>query len=173
MTSSRQKSFINIGLYGFFILVAGFGYLQTNGFPQPLLPGYPGSAMFPRLALTLMGVFAAAGIALELLRLSRSAAAEPQAPVPLAPDEDAEEPTSARDFLIVLAMLASFVAVMQWVGMEVGVLLFVAAMVYFVTRRALTSILSGVAAVAVVYVIFCQLLSVFMPLTFLPRYLNW
>jgi len=35
------------------------------------------------------------------------------------------------------------------------------------------SLVSGVASVLVVYLVFVQGLSVFMPLAFLPRYLSW
>jgi hypothetical protein len=118
----------------------------------------------------LMGVFGIIGIALEMLRLAREgdgvASPKPKG------NEDGEK-FQLSELLIVLVALTIFIAVTDWFGMEAGVFSFVAALVYYVTRRAFIAVIAGISAVLVVYFVFVQGLSVAMPLTFLPRYLAW
>lgn len=169
--SAKPKAVQNIVLYGLFALFAGWIYSLTAGFPRPLLPGYPGSAMFPRLAVALMALFSLLGLVREVIGLRR---AQASAAAPAANDEgDAGDPTRLVDVVAVFAILAGFVAVTEYLGMEVGVFAFTALMIYLVTRKPVAALLAGVVSVAVVYLLFVQALSVFMPLTFLPRYINW
>ena len=164
---SRQRAIRNIIVYGAFALLASWVFVLTASFPQPLLPGYPGSAMFPRFAVGLMGFFSLFGLVREVYRLVRETGQNE------APAEDAAVPVSVSSFAIVVAILIGFVVVTELAGMEVGVFVFTSASLYMVTRKALISALGGISSVVVVYFLFVQALSVFMPLAFLPRYLNW
>jgi len=165
---SRQRAIRNIIVYGAFALLASWVFVLTASFPQPLLPGYPGSAMFPRFAVGLMGFFSLFGLVREVYRLVRETGQNEPAPA-----EDAAGPVSASSFAIVVAILIGFVVVTELAGMEVGVFVFTSVSLYMVTRKALISALGGISSVVVVYFLFVQALSVFMPLAFLPRYLNW
>lgn len=165
---SKRRAIRNIIVYGAFALLASWVFVLTASFPQPLLPGYPGSAMFPRFAVGLMGFFSIIGLLRETYRLVR----ETDQNEPAAAEESAE-PVSTGSFAIVLGILIAFVVVTELAGMEVGVFTFTAASLYMVTRKALISTLGGISSVIIVYFLFVQALSVFMPLAFLPRYLNW
>ena len=56
--------------------------------------------------------------------------------------------------------------------MEVAVFAFIAGGVYVRSRRVLLAAGAGLVSVVIVYVLFVQALSVHLPLTFLPRYLQ-
>lgn len=174
--SARKTCIRNLVLYGLFAVFALWVFSLTADFPQPLLPGYPGSAMFPRFAVVLMAALSLIGIVREVVRLvaAHGEAAPAPAAVGDAPVDD--EPLSdmnLRDVVLSCLALAAFAATLEYLGMEVAVFGFCAGMTYVATRRATVSLVSGAASVAVVYVVFVQGLSVFMPLTFLPRHIFW
>jgi hypothetical protein len=174
----HKRAYLNIALYGAFAALAVSVYHLTATFPRPLLPGYPGSAMFPRFIVTLMGIFALWGMLGEAYKLLRAA---PSSGAPVAAKiladgqagEGDDPPVTFGSFVLVICALAAFVGLTEWAGMEVGIGVFTSAMIYFVTRSAMWSLISGVCSVLVVYFLFVQGLSVFLPLTFLPRYLTW
>lgn len=171
MTTNR-KALRNVVLYGLFALLAAWVFTLTASFPRPLLPGYPGSALFPRLTVLLMGFFSLLGILLEVIGLVRNRPTTVPAPAPDVSEMPGDGPR-LTDVLAVFGLLAAFVAVSEYMGMEVGVFLFTALMIFLVTRRPFIAAVAGIASVAVVYFLFVQGLSVFMPLTFLPRYISW
>ncbi|MCK0209724.1 tripartite tricarboxylate transporter TctB family protein [Starkeya koreensis] len=167
--SAQKASVQNLILYGLFALFAAWVFSLTADFPQPLLPGYPGSAMFPRFAVVLMGVLSLIGIAREVLRLFSARAGA--VPVPAEGEPDAS--LNVRDVVLSCLALAAFAVALEYLGMEVAVFGFCAAMTYVATRHVVASLVSGVGSVAVVYIVFVQGLSVFLPLTFLPRHIAW
>ena len=148
----------DIFLYAFFLLLALVGYSVTGSFPSPLLAGYPGSAMFPRLVLIVMGIICTFGLIRVLMTPARVAAAPLQIEI--------------GGYLLTVASLVGFALMLVFLGMEVAVFVFIAGCIFVRTRRVLLATGAGVAAVAVVYVLFVQALSVHLPLTFLPRYLQ-
>lgn len=148
----------DIILYTGFLILTLIAYSVTGSFPSPLLAGYPGSAMFPRLVLIVMGIICAFGLARVLLTPARVSAAPLKFEI--------------GGYLLIVASLIGFALLLTFVGMEVAVFVFIAGGIFVRTRRALVSAGAGLAAVAVVYVLFVQALSVHLPLTVLPRYLQ-
>lgn len=145
-------------LYSSFLLLTLIAYSVTGSFPSPLLAGYPGSAMFPRLVLIVMGIISAFGLARVLLKPARTA--------------DAPLQLEIGGYLLIVVSLIGFALLLTFVGMEIAVFAFIAGGIFVRTRRMLLSAGAGLAAVFVVYVLFVQALSVHLPLTVLPRYLQ-
>lgn len=159
MTLKVPRRAADLLLYGLFLVFAGLAYSVTSTFPSPLLPGYPGSAMFPRLVLIAMAVICAFGLARTLI-VRRIGPELPPLEVPIG------------GFLLIVASLAGFAVLLNWAGMEVAVFAFIAGALTIRTRNLLLAAGSGIAAVVVVYLLFVQALSVHLPLTVLPRYLS-
>jgi hypothetical protein len=153
--TQRQAS---AGVYGFFLLFSIAAYSVTAGFPSPLIPGYPGSAMFPRLVLITMGVICLWGIATMLLT-GRGATGARSIEIPM------------QSFLLIMGMLGAFAVMLTLAGMEVAILVMIGVTIWIRTRNLIISAVSGISAIAIVYLVFVQLLSVPLPLLFLPRYL--
>jgi hypothetical protein len=148
----------DIFLYSFFLLLSLIAYSVTGNFPSPLLAGYPGSAMFPRLVLIVMGIICTFGLIRVLMTPARA--------------QDAPLPLEIGGYLLTIASLIGFALMLTFIGAEVAVFVFIAGGIYLRTRRALVAVGTGIVAVVVVYVLFVQALSVHLPLTFLPRYLQ-
>ena len=148
----------DIFLNSAFLFLTLVGYSVTGSFPSPLRAGYPGSAMFPRLVLIVMGVICLFGLVKTLLT----------------PERAVDEPLQLEigGYLLIVASLIGFALLLTFVGMEVAVFAFIAGGVFVRTRRALLAAGAGAIAVVVAYILFVQALSVHLPLTFLPRYLQ-
>lgn len=153
---SRKRA--DIFLYTFFLLLTLVAYSVTGNFPSPLLAGYPGSAMFPRLVLIVMGIICLFGLIRVLMAPARVA------DVPLQ--------LEIGGYLLIVASLIGFALALNFIGMEVAVFGFIAGGIFVRTRRAFMSAAAGIAAVVVVYALFVQALSVHLPLAILPRYLQ-
>jgi len=148
----------DIFLYSAFLLLTLVAYSVTGSFPSPLLAGYPGSAMFPRLVLIVMGIICLFG----LVRVLISSVKKTDAPLKF----------EIGGYFLIVASLIGFALLLTFVGMEVAVFAFIAGGVFVRSRRVLLSAGAGLAAVVVVYFLFVQALSVHLPLMILPRYLQ-
>ena len=157
MSVTIKRRHADIGLFGLFLALAILAFRHTGSFPDPLLRGYPGSAMFPRLVLAAMALFCALGIARRLL----------------APDI-AARPISlpVGGLARAVAVAAGFVLLFAAVGVEVASFIAAAGAIWLQSRRLGLALGVGVFTVIVVYAIFVQLLGVHLPLAFLPRYLG-
>lgn len=153
---SRKRA--DIFLYAFFLLLTLVAYSVTGNFPSPLLAGYPGSAMFPRLVLIVMGIICLFGLIRVLMAPARVA------DVPLQ--------LEIGGYLLIVASLIGFALALNFIGMEVAVFGFIAGGIFVRTRRAFMSAGAGIASVVLVYALFVQALSVHLPLAILPRYLQ-
>lgn len=153
ITLTRRQS--DLIVFGFFLAVtivcAGF----TFSFPSPLLPGYPGSAMFPRIVLCAMGILSLFGLVRSLLLPRDGPGLKVMVP--------------AGPLLLSVAGLSAFVLTLALAGMEPAVFGFIAVASFFRSRRLVPALISGLAATLVVYVIFVEALSVRLPLLVLPR----
>lgn len=156
ITLTRRQADL-ILFVAFFVFALG-AYQVTASFPSPLLPGYPGSAMFPRIVLVTMGVIAIFGILRGVFAVKART-----------PRGGVEIPVTP--FIASIGFLCAFAALLTLFGMEVAVFAAIAGALYYRTRNALFSIGFGLGAVIVVYMLFVQALSVHLPLLFLPRYL--
>ena len=153
-----SRKHADIFLYAFFLLLTLVAYSVTGNFPSPLLAGYPGSAMFPRLVLIVMGIICLFGLIRVLMAPARVA------DVPLQ--------LEIGGYLLIVASLIGFALALNFIGMEVAVFGFIAGGIFVRTRRAFMSAGAGIASVVLVYALFVQALSVHLPLTILPRYLQ-
>lgn len=152
-----SRWWVDLVLFTAFLLLAVLAFALTFSFPRPLLPGYPGSAMFPQLVLGTMGAMALLGI---VRTVARRADLSPQiVNVPLFP------------FALAILSLCVVAALLEVAGMEIAVFMFVAGALWLRTRKIGVPALAGVLSVIVVYALFVQALSVHLPLLFLPRYL--
>ncbi len=159
LTLKVPRRLADLLLYALFLVLSVAAFSVTHTFPSPLLPGYPGSAMFPRLVLIAMGIICAFGLVRVLLQKEKDAHAAP-----------IELPVGS--YLAIVACLVAFAAMLGALGMEVAVFVFIAGLLMFRTRKPLLSAGAGLASVIVTYLLFVQALSVHLPLTFLPRYLS-
>ena len=148
----------DIYLYSVFLVLTLVAYSVTGSFPSPLLAGYPGSAMFPRLVLIVMGVICAFGLVRVLI----------------SPVRTSDKPLRFEfgGYFLIVCSLVVFALLLTYVGMEVAVFVFIAGGVFVRSRRVLPAVFAGLITVVVVYALFVQALSVHLPLTFLPRYLQ-
>jgi hypothetical protein len=154
------RRWANLVLFLFFLALSIAAYSITGGFPSPLIPGYPGSAMFPQLILVVMGCICSFGVVRCFVTKQGGVAAnEATVTFPLVP------------FLLIIGALLGFAGVMLIAGAEMAIFVFIAGAVWLRTRRTLVSVGAGAASVVVVYLLFVQALSVSLPLQFLPRYL--
>ena len=144
-----------IGIYGLFLLFAIAAFRHTDTFPAPLLRGYPGAAMFPRLVLAAMAAFCLLGLARAALQRGPAGAT---VALPLGA------------FGAALAIVCAFVAALAALGMEVAVFALIAGSMWRRTGRPALSAAIAILSVAIVYLLFVQALSVHLPLTALPRY---
>jgi hypothetical protein len=155
---SLPRRRVNLTLFGTVLVLTAVAYSFTGTFPSPLLPGYPGSAMFPRLVLIVMGVIAVVGWLRVFLSPDGRVAGQ-NITLPLLP------------FLAVVALLLSFAALLGLFGMEVAVFGLIGGCIWFRSRKIVMAAAAGIASVAVVYLLFVQALSVHLPLLILPRYM--
>jgi hypothetical protein len=156
ITLTRRQA--DLILFTVFLVFAIGAYQVTASFPSPLLPGYPGSAMFPRIVLVTMGVIAAFGVLRNVLTAGKKAP-RGTVSIPVTP------------FVASIAYLCAFAALLNLLGMEVAVFAAIAGGLYYRTRSLLFSACFGFGAVVVVYLLFVQALSVHLPLLILPRYI--
>ncbi|WP_265516832.1 tripartite tricarboxylate transporter TctB family protein [Nitratireductor luteus] len=152
------KRSANAGLFLIFLVLSVVAYSVTGSFPSPLLPGYPGSAIFPRIILAAMAVICIFGL-LRVFFAPRRATDGESIVISVVP------------FLLIAAALLIFALLLAFVGTEVAILVLISVPLWLRTRNILVSGLAGLASVAVVYLLFAQALSVHLPLQFLPRFL--
>lgn len=150
-----------IGLYALALALAVAAFLHTASFPAPLLRGYPGAAMFPRLVIGGMAAFSVLGLGRALALAASGAAEGPPLRFPAGP------------FAVALLALGMFALLMSSAGMELAVFALIAGGLWFRTRRFVAPAMAGLGAIVVVYLLFVQALSVHLPLTILPRYPGW
>lgn len=161
MTSvAIPRRWANLVLFLSFLVLAIAAYGCTATFPSPLLPGYPGSAMFPRLILVVMACISTFGaIRCFVSKRGGVSKSERTFEFPMLP------------ILGIVAALLGFALFMRFLGSEAAIFVFIAGALWLRTRRPLVSAAAGALSVVVVYALFVQALSVHLPLQFLPRYL--
>ncbi len=157
-TVTLYRRWLNFGVFGFFLVLSLLAYSVTGSFPSPLLPGYPGAAMFPRLTLIAMGTISAFGM-LKVFLSGGGANAQGEITLPLG------------KFLAVVGLLVAFTLCLSQIGLEISVFALIAGSLWFRSRKVVVPVVAGLISVGVVYLIFVQALSVGLPLLFLPRYL--
>lgn len=153
------------------LIFLGFAFLfyETFNMMKPILPGYPGDAFFPRLAVGYTLVIAAL-IILRGILLPRFAAA---------PGEATHISVNWLEFLSVAALVLIYAQVLPPVGFEITTFVFMLILLvprYLVQHGLLQSVVRSVAltipTVLILYGVFALLLGIHLPLLFLPRYIQ-
>jgi hypothetical protein len=152
------------------LIFLGFAFLfyETFNMMKPILPGYPGDAFFPRLAVGYTLVVGGL-IILRGVLLPRFAAA---------PGEASHVIVNWLEFLSVAALVLIYAQVLPPVGFEITTLVFMLILLvprFAVEHGLLQSVIKSVAlaipTVLVLYGVFALLLGIHLPLLFLPRYI--
>ena len=149
----------------------GFAFLfyETFNMMKPILPGYPGDAFFPRLAVGYTLIIAAL-ILLRGILLPRFAAA---------PGEPSQVSVHWLEFLSVAALVLVYAELLPPVGFELTTLGFMLILLvprFAVQHGLVQSVVKAVAltipTIIILYGVFALLLGIHLPLLFLPRYIQ-
>jgi len=153
------------------LIFLGFAFLfyETFNMMKPVLPGYPGDAFFPRLAVGYTLIVAAL-ILLRGILLPRFAAA---------PGESSHVSVHWLEFLSVAALVLVYAQLLPPVGFELttfGFMLILLVPRFVVQHGLVQSVVKSVAitipTVLILYGVFALLLGIHLPLLFLPRYIQ-
>ncbi len=151
--------------------------VRTFSFAPPMLPGYPGDDLFPRLILGLIILCGVPMFVRRLIEKQRGVAGD---------DETFD--IDVGGFLLTAAIVFAFPFLLPYIGFEIATVAFLT--VLFTTRlhgpvtaevltpaiiRAalLKSLIISVVAMLVLYSVFVILLKVSMPVMFLPKYIQF
>ena len=153
------------------MIFLGFAFLfyETFNMMKPILPGYPGDAFFPRLAVGYTLIIAAL-ILLRGILLPRFAAA---------PGESSHVSVHWLEFLSVAALVLLYAELLPPVGFELTTLGFMLILLvprFAVQQGLVQSVVKAVAltipTILILYGVFALLLGIHLPLLFLPRYIQ-
>ena len=153
------------------LVFLGFAFLfyETFNMMKPILPGYPGDAFFPRLAVGYTLIIAAL-ILLRGILLPRFAAA---------PGEASHVSVHWLEFLSVAALVLVYAELLPPVGFELTTLGFMLILLvprFAVQHGLVQSVVKAVAltipTIIILYGVFALLLGIHLPLLFLPRYIQ-
>lgn len=138
------------------------GYITTTWLP-PVLPGDPGAAFFPRIALTVVLLFS---LVLLLQTATKTKREEP--------DQSARVvPIDLSQFALTILASCLLVAGLGYVGFEASAFVFLLVLLGIRTGRWLWSAIVSAISVAIMYLVFVIALQVRLPLTFLPYHLDF
>ena len=153
------------------LVFLGFAFLfyETFNMMKPILPGYPGDAFFPRLAVGYTLIIAAL-ILLRGILLPRFA---------VAPGEPSHVSVHWLEFLSVAALVLVYAELLPPVGFELTTLGFMLILLvprFAVQQGLVQSVVKAVAltipTIIILYGVFALLLGIHLPLLFLPRYIQ-
>ena len=153
------------------MIFLGFAFLfyETFNMMKPILPGYPGDAFFPRLAVGYTLIIAAL-ILLRGILLPRFA---------VAPGEPSHVSVHWLEFLSVAALVLVYAELLPPVGFELTTLGFMLILLvprFAVQQGLVQSVVKAVAltipTIIILYGVFALLLGIHLPLLFLPRYIQ-
>ena len=159
------------------VLAVAFAlFVHTFSFAPPMLPGYPGDDLFPRLILGLVILCGVPLFARRLVEKQRGTAGDETFDI------------DVGGFLITVAIVFAFPFLLPYVGFEITTVAFLT--VLFTTRlhgpvaaEVLTPAILGAAllksaiisfvTMLALYFVFVILLSVSMPVVFLPKFIQF
>ena len=153
------------------MIFLGFAFLfyETFNMMKPILPGYPGDAFFPRLAVGYTLIIAAL-ILLRGILLPRFA---------VAPGEPSHVSVHWLEFLSVAALVLVYAELLPPVGFELTTLGFMLILLvprFAVQHGLVQPVVKAVAltipTIIILYGVYALLLGIHLPLLFLPRYIQ-
>ncbi|MFC1666030.1 tripartite tricarboxylate transporter TctB family protein [Pseudomonadota bacterium] len=139
-------------------------YITTTWIP-PILPGDPGAAFFPRMSLGIIFLFSILLLAQKFIALRR-------AQIEKRATETESISIDVTQFFIALVFSGLLVGCMAVIGYELAAFGFLFALLGWRTGRWLWALLTSLIAVGVMYLVFVVVLTVRLPLLFLPKYLS-
>lgn len=150
------------------IVFSVFAYYRTTIWIPPILPGDPGAAFFPRMSLGVVFFFS---MILLVQRVAALRKAKSDREVINAID-NGKISIDVTQFFVALLFSGLLVGSMAFIGYELAAFGFLFALLGWRTRRWLWALITSVIAVAIMYFVFVVVLTVRLPLLFLPKYLN-
>lgn len=153
------------------MIFLGFAFLfyETFNMMKPILPGYPGDAFFPRLAVGYTLIIAAL-ILLRGILLPRFA---------VAPGEPSHVSVHWLEFLSVAVLVLIYAELLPPVGFELTTLGFMLillvprfAVQYGLVQSVVKAVALTIPTILILYGVFALLLGIHLPLLFLPRYIQ-
>lgn len=144
-----------------------FTYFVTATWIPPVLPGDPGAAFFPRIAIGIVFVFS---VILLIQRIKEIRRLPPAKDLPV--DNEKVVSIDVKQFLLAFLFSGAVVAGIGYFGFEPAAFVFLFVLLGWRTGRWLWAFVTSVVAVGVMYLLFVPLLTVRLPLMFLPEYLD-
>ncbi|MFY0615242.1 MAG: tripartite tricarboxylate transporter TctB family protein [Hyphomicrobiaceae bacterium] len=138
------------------------GYVTTTWLP-PVLPGDPGAAFFPRIALAVVLLFSLVLLVQSATKFRLTEADQSALTVTI----------DLGQFIITIVLSGLMVAGLGYVGFEVSAFAFLIVLLGMRTSRWLWSVVVSAISVAIMYLVFVIALQVRLPLTFLPYHLDF
>lgn len=146
-----------------------FAYHVTTTWIPPVLPGDPGAAFFPRISLGIIFIFSIVLLIQRLMALRKTPARDRGAETA---GGDRMVRIDLAKFFQALAFSGAAVAGIGIVGFEPAAFVFLFAMLGWRTGRWVWAFVVSVVSVGIMYILFVPLLTVRLPLLFLPTHLN-
>ena len=138
------------------------GTYVTTTWLLPNLPGDPGAAFFPRIAIFIIIVFSLILLIQTYITRKISTKRSP-------------ETITIDLFKLFITVLTSglLVAGIDYIGFEIASFLFLFLMLYYRTNRVFWSFFTGAVTIIALYFIFVIILKVRLPLLFFPNYIGF
>lgn len=160
---------IVVGILFIFLSATAF-YITTTWIP-PILPGDPGAAFFPRIAIGVILIFSIVLIFQRMIsgRQSPETTVEKSEAVADKADKIEVEP---KPFFVALAFSAVLVFLIDIIKFELAGFAFLFTLLGMRTKRWIWATIVSVIAVLIMYFVFVVVLKVRLPLLFLSPYLS-
>ena len=149
------------------IVCAGAWYITTTWIP-PILPGDPGAAFFPRIAMGIMFVFAIL-LLIEQFAKAKKAASDPEAAQALKAESVSID---LFQLLVALGFSGAVVAGIHYIGFEAATFAFLFILLGWRTGRWIWALITSLIGAGLMYLVFVTVLKVRLPVAFLPKYLT-
>jgi len=151
------------------LIVCAIAWYITTTWIPPILPGDPGAAFFPRIAMGIMIVFAI------LLLIEHYSKAKKKA----ADDSDTAQAAKVESvnidlfqLLVALGFSGAVVAGIHYVGFEAATFAFLFILLGWRTGRWIWALITSLIGTGLMYLVFVTVLKVRLPVAFLPKYLT-
>ncbi len=150
------------------LIVCVSAWLITTTWIPPILPGDPGAAFFPRIAIGIMAVFAILLLIQHIAKAKKRASDLEDAPAVEAQSVSID----LFQFCIALLFSGAVVAGIHVIGFEGAAFAFLFILLGWRTGRWVWALITALIATGLMYLVFVTVLKVRLPLVFLPKYLT-
>jgi hypothetical protein len=150
------------------LILCTVAWLVTTTWIPPILPGDPGAAFFPRIAIGIMSVFAVLLLIQHVAKGKRRTGKEADAQTVQAKHVSID----LVQFCVALFFSGAVVAGMHFIGFEAATFAFLFILLGWRTRRWFWVLITALISTGLMYLVFVTVLKVRLPLVFLPKYLT-